>query len=63
MNRVGMVFLLAVILCILIVRCHMRLMSGVGHLTGVRGTLFVEHSLRGLFAYVCDGKKTDLGLE
>ena len=41
----------------------MRLMSGVGHLTGVRGALFVELSLMGLSASVCDGKETDLGLE
>ena len=63
MNWIGMVFLLAVILCILIVGCHMMLMSGVGHLTGVRGALFVKLSLMDLSASVCDGKETYLRLE
>ena len=41
----------------------MRLMRGVGHLTGVRGALFVGLSFMGLSASVCDGKDDDLGLE
>ena len=41
----------------------MRIMSGVGHLTGVRDALFVELSLMGLSASICDEEETDLVLE
>ena len=41
----------------------MRLMSGAGHLTGVRGALFVGLSLMALSASVSDGKEDNLGLE
>ena len=41
----------------------MRLMCGVGHLTGVQGALFVGLNLMGLSAPVCDGKDNNLGIE
>ena len=41
----------------------MRLTSGVRPLTVVRSALFAELDLRGLFAFVCDGREIDLGLE
>lgn len=63
MNWVGMVFSLAVILCISIAGCHMRPMNGVRHLAAVRGALSVELGLRGLSAFVSDGIGPGLRLE
>ena len=60
---VGMVFFIVVILCIWIVGFCMRHMSVVGHLTAYRSALFVKLGLRGLFAFVCDGKEPYLRLE
>jgi len=63
MNRVGMLFLLADKLCISIVGCHMRPMSGVRHLIAVQSALSAELGLRGLSAFVCDGIDPGLRLE
>ncbi len=63
MNLAGMVFLLAVILCILIAGCHMRPMNGVRHLAAVGGALSVDLGLRGLSAFVSDGIGHGLRLE
>ena len=41
----------------------MRLMSGVGPLTAVHSALFANLVLMGLFAFVCDEREIDLGLE
>ena len=60
---VGMVFLLVVMLCTWIVGIHMRIKSGVRHLTSVRSALFVELSSRGMSASVCDGIEPDLRLK